>query len=143
MATTPEDADALFDAASPAPPPGEPAAAPGKPAVEARRESRVKVSWPARCQLPNGKVVELRLRDLSEGGVGLVTQQHLPPSTVLNFAVGVPGFNDPTKIVPVTGTIRTTYVVLQGRDLFCGAQFLSLPDDGRELIVKWIRRLRK
>jgi len=101
------------------------------------------VSWPARVQLPNGKVIELRVRDLSESGVGLITQFHIPPSTVLNFAVGVPGLNEPTKITPVTGTIKTTYVVVQGRDLCCGGTWVSLPPDGRDLLDKWIRRLRK
>jgi hypothetical protein len=43
----------------------------------------------------------------------------------------------------VTGTIRTTYVVVQGRDLCCGGTWVSLPHDGRELLDKWIRRLRR
>jgi hypothetical protein len=144
MTTPPEDVDALFDA--PAPPssfqPGSPF--PGVPsAAEGRKEQRVKVSWPARVQLPTGKVLELRVRDLSESGVGLMTDHHIPPSTVLNFAMGVPGLHESTRITPVTGTIKTTYVVVQGRDLVCGGMWVSLPADGRELLDKWIRRLRK
>ncbi len=145
MSTSPEDIDALFDipaSASPAPVmPSSPLA--GEPAIEARAEQRVKVSWPARVQLPNGKVIELRVRDLSESGVGLLTEFHIPPSTVLNFVVGVPGLNEPTRITPVAGTIKTSYVVVQGRDLCCGGTWVSLPADGRELLDKWIRRLRK
>jgi hypothetical protein len=121
MTPSPEDVDALFDApAPPAPvvPPNNPLLGPRS--AEGRREQRVKVSWPARVQLSNGKVVELRVRDLSDGGVGLLTDVHIPPSTVLNFAMGV-----------------------QGRDLVCGGMWVTLPSDSRELLDNWIRRLRK
>ena len=143
MTTRPEDVDALFDAPAPPAPvlPTNPLLR-GTPA-EGRKEPRVKVSWPARVQLPNGKVVELRVRDLSESGVGLTTDVHIPANTVLNFAMGVPGLNERTRIVPVTGTIKTTYVVVQGPDLVCGGMWVSLPSDSRELLDKWIRRLRK
>ncbi len=144
MTTPPEDVDALFDA--PAPP--SPVIAPANPllgarSADGRREQRVKVSWPARVQLSNGRVVELRVRDLSEGGVGLLTDVHIPPNTVLNFAMGVPGLHEATKITPVSGTIKTTYVVVQGRDLVCGGMWVTLPSDSRELLDMWIRRLRK
>jgi len=145
MSSSPEDIDALFDlppAAAPArsasPLPGVPA-----PAIDARKEHRVKVSWPARVQLPNGRVVELRVRDLSDSGVGLQTEHHLPSAAVLNFAMAVPGLDDSGRITPVAGSIRTSYVVVKGVDLFCGATWVSLPQDGRELLDKWIRRLRK
>ena len=146
MTTPPEDVDALFDAPAPPSPvlPSSPLPGlPGAASAEGRKEQRVKVSWPARVQLPSGKVLELRVRDLSESGVGLLTDHHIPPSTVLNFAMGVPGLHEPTKIVPVTGTIKTTYVVVQGRDLCCGGMWVSLPAEGRDILDKWIRRLRK
>lgn len=142
MPTDPEDIDALFDA--PASPPA-PAAPPKAPEGDAshRREQRVKVSWPARVQIPSGKVIDLRVRDLSESGVGLVTNTNIPASTVLNFAMGVPGLYEPSKITPVSGTIKTTYMVLQGNDICCGGMWVSLSDESRELLNRWIRRLRK
>ena len=143
MTTPPEDVDALFDAPAPASPVVSSSPLLGGAPLEGRKEHRVKVSWPARVQLPNGRVIELRVRDLSESGVGLVTENHIPPSTVLNFAMGVPGLAEPTKITPITGTIKTTYVVVSGRDLCCGGMWVSLPPDGRELLDKWIRKLRK
>jgi hypothetical protein len=142
MTTPPDDVDALFDA--PAPPPA-PVFAPEASAstVEARKEERVKVSWPARVQIPSGKVIELRVRDLSESGVGLLSNVSIPASTVLNFAMGVPGIHDPAKITPVTGTIKTTYMVLKGGDICCGGMWVNLPEDSRELLNRWIRRLRR
>ncbi|MEO5686326.1 MAG: PilZ domain-containing protein [Burkholderiaceae bacterium] len=145
MTTSSEDVDALFDAPAPPSPVklGTPFLGGASASAEGRKEHRVKVSWPARVQLPTGKVIQLRVRDLSESGVGLMTEHHIPPSTVLNFAIGVPGLHEATKITPVTGTIKTTYVVVQGRDLVCGGLWVSLPADGRELLDKWIRRLSK
>jgi len=145
MSTSQDDADALFGA--PATPP--PAASPSPvfptaaPSADMRKEHRVKVSWPARVQLPGGRVVDLRVRDLSESGVGLLTNVNIPASTVLNFAIGVPHLEVPGRVVPVSGTLKTTYLVLTGPDLSCGGMFVSLPEDGRDLLNKWIRRLRK
>ena len=143
MTTPPEDVDALFDAPAPPSPVLPTSPLPGTSAADGRKEQRVKVSWPARVQLPNGKVLELRVRDLSESGVGLVTDQNIPPNSVLNFAVGVPGLHEAGKITPVSGTIKTTYVVVKGRDMMCGGMWVSLPAEGRDLLDKWIRRLRK
>lgn len=145
MSTPPEDIDALFDLPPPAAPVLPASPLPGLPPLSAdsRKEQRVKVSWPARVQLLNGRVIELRVRDLSESGVGLLTEQHIPPATVLNFVVAVPSPNEGGTMTPVAGTIRTTYVVIKGVDLFCGGTWVQLPANGRDLLDKWIRRLRK
>ncbi|HEY9024807.1 MAG TPA: PilZ domain-containing protein [Burkholderiaceae bacterium] len=146
MSTPPEDIDALFDLPPPVAPVQPASPLPGLPSTplgDSRKELRVKVSWPARVQLPGGRVIELRVRDLSESGVGMLTEQHIPPAAVLNFVVAVPGLNDGSPMTPVSGTIRTTYVVVKGVDLFCGGTWVNLPSSGRDLIDKWIRKLRK
>jgi hypothetical protein len=145
MSTPPEDIDALFDLPPPAAPVLPASPLPGLPpaSADSRREQRVKVSWPARVQLPGGRVIELRVRDLCESGVGLLTEHHIPPATVLNFVVAVPGLNEGGRMTPVSGTIKTTYVVVKGVDLFCGGTWVQLPPDGRDLLDKWIRKLRK
>lgn len=137
-----DDIDELFDLGAPA---AGIASAQKSPRVDAegRKEPRVKVSWRARIQMPNGKVLELRVRDISDGGVGLLTECHIPASTVLNFVVAVPGLIDPRQITPVAGTIKTSYLVLQGSELICGGMWVTLPAEGRELLSKWIQRLRK
>jgi len=148
MPTTPEDADALFDLGTPPAVPGAAdATAPtvGVPTIgaDSRREQRVKVSWPARVQLPGGRVVELRVRDISEGGIGLTAPIALPSGVSLTFAMGVPGLAEPSRITAVAGAIRVTYAVLQGNDVQCGGTWAQLPAEGRELIGKWIRKLRR
>jgi hypothetical protein len=142
MTTPPEDVDALFD--TPAPPaPVFPVASPVGASADGRKEPRVKVAWPARVQLPNGRVVELRVRDLSDSGVGLLTPASIPANSVLNFAMGVPGLDQPGKITPVTATIKTTYLVVQGPDIYCGGVWVTITQDSRDLLSKWMRKLRK
>ena len=145
MSTSPEDIDALFDLPPPATPvkPASPLPGVASAPVDSRKEHRVKVSWPGRVQLPNGRVIELRVRDLSDSGVGLLTEHHIPPATVMNFAMGVPGLDDGGGVTPVSGTIRTTYVVVSSPDLVCGGTWVSLPSQGRDLLDKWIRKLRR
>src|SRR6478752_2808967 len=98
MTTPPEDADALFDL--PPLPASSQSAESTTQAAEAalaaelestidaggvaadapdsRTELRVKVSWQARMQLLDGRVIELKVRDISEGGVGLMSDEHIP-----------------------------------------------------------------
>lgn len=140
MPTDQDDADELFG--SPASPPS-PFAAAAKPGADNRKESRVRANWPARVLLPGDRIVELAVHDLSESGVGLVSQVGIPANTVLQVALAVPGLNDPTKITPVTGTIKTTHMTIKGHDVHCGGMWVTIAADQRELVNQWVRRLRK
>jgi hypothetical protein len=111
--------------------------------LENRREQRYKVSWPGRVQLPNGRVVDVRVRDLSPSGLGLLTPVAIPASVTINFAMGVPGLNDPANITAISGKVLTAYSVLQGSDIQCGGTWVQLPPEGRDLIDQWIRRLKR
>ena len=110
-------------------------------APDSRTNLRVKVSWPARMHLPDGHVVELKVRDISEGGVGLKSDRPIPAYTVVNFEMVVPPLDDSGPITPVKGTIRTTYAVAQGAEILCGSSW-QVPPVGMELVSLWIRRLR-
>jgi hypothetical protein len=154
MPTSREDADALFDMAAPLPAPPAPARAPahdrsgalggfGMPEPDGRREHRVKINWQARIQLPNGRVAELRARDLSEGGVGLISDVHIPSYTVLNFAMAVPALNEGGRMTPISGTLKTAYMVVQGPVIYCGGTWVNLSSDARDLLGKWIRKLKR
>ncbi|MEP6501964.1 MAG: hypothetical protein ABJD97_01430 [Betaproteobacteria bacterium] len=111
-------------------------------APESRKDLRVKVSWPARMQLPDGHVIDLEVRDISEGGVGLMSGEHIPAYTVVNFEIGVPPLDEGGKITPVKGTIKTTYTVARGSEILCGSAWQVPPAD-LELLSLWIRRLRR
>ena len=140
MSNDQDDADALF---------GSPAAAapksplPGKSAVENRKESRVRANWPARVLLAGDRIVELNVFDLSESGIGLISEVGIPAHTVLQVALAVPGLHDPSRITPVTGSIKTTHVTVRGQYIHVGGLWVQIPTDSRELINQWVRRLRK
>jgi hypothetical protein len=136
-----DEADALFG--GPASPPASPFGAAAKPGAENRKESRVRANWQARVLLPGDRIVELNVHDLSESGIGLVSEVGIPANSVLQIALAVPGLNDPTKITPVTGTIKTTHMTIKGHYVHCGGMWVSISSDQRELVNQWVRRLRK
>jgi len=109
---------------------------------EARKEVRVKVKWPARVQLADGRVVELRVCDVSESGVALAGELPIPAHSVLTLAISVPGQVDPARTTTVTGTMKTAHMTVRGPDLVYGGTWVSLEAKGRDLIRQWIKRLR-
>jgi hypothetical protein len=112
-------------------------------APDSRRALRVKVSWRARMQLPDGRVIELKVRDISEGGVGLTSDEHIPARTVVKFAMGVPPLDTGGQVTPVKGTIKTTYTAVHGSEFLCGGTWVQVPPAGLELVSMWIKRLRQ
>ena len=141
MPTDQDDADDLFAGAAAAPPASPPFGA--KPSADHRKESRVRANWQARLLLPNDRIVELNLFDLSESGIGLITEVGIPANSVLRIALAVPGLNDPLKIMPVTGTVKTTHMTVKGHYIHCGGLWVEIPTASRDLINQWVRRLRK
>ena len=112
------------------------------PPKEARREVRVKVKWGARVQLPNGAVVEMRVCDISESGIGLAGDVGITPNSVLTCAIAVPGLDDPKQITAIVGTIKTTHATIRGLDLLYGGLWVRNDPSAQDLLRKWIRRLR-
>ncbi len=110
-------------------------------APDSRTNLRVKVSWSARMQLPDGRVIELKVRDVSESGVGLMSDKDIPADTVVNFEMDVPQPDEGGRITPVKGTIRTTYTVVHGAEILCGGTWQG-PPAGLELVNIWVGRLR-
>ena len=140
MASDPDDVDDLFDVSAPAPAAFSP---PRKATPEQRRDARVRVNWQARVLLPGGRVVDLHVYDLSEGGIGLISEVGIPANTVLTFAIAVPGLHDSAKITAVTGTMKTTHMTIKGNDVHCGGLLVSIPSESLERLNQWIRHLRK
>jgi len=138
MPTDQDDTDALFGNAAATPPPFA-----AQPSADHRKESRVRANWQARVLLASDRIVELNVFDLSESGIGLVTQVGIPANTVLALALAVPNLNDSTKITAVSGTIKTTHMTVRGHDIHCGGTWVEIPAASRDLINQWVRRLRK
>jgi len=162
MTTTPEDAAALFDLPPPAAsPPATASTVDDLDAAEAalmaelaaelelgavadapdsRSDRRVDVAWPARMRLPDGSVVELQVRNVSQGGVGLVSEHPIPAWTVVAFEMDVPPLADGDDFALVQGTLKTTYTVAQGSATLCGGTWQG-PPAGLARVVSWVGRL--
>jgi hypothetical protein len=110
-------------------------------APDSRTDLRVKVSWPARMQLSNGHVIELEVRNVSEAGMGLKSDERIPADAVVDFEMGVPSLDAGGDVMCVKGTIRTTYMVVQGAEILCGGTWVQVPADGLVLVNRWIQRL--
>jgi hypothetical protein len=142
MSTNQDDTDDIFGL-SLAPAGGaQPIVGGAAPSKESRKEPRIKVKWAARVQLSDGRVAQLQLCDISETGIGLTGEVGIPANSLLTCAVAVPDLNDPSKITPVVGTIRTAHTTVRGQDLIYGGTWITIDADSRELLKKWIRRLR-
>ena len=141
MPTDQDDADALFGGAAAPPAASSPFGA--KPTADGRKEARVRANWQARVLLPNDRIVELNVFDISESGIDLVSEQGIPANSVLQLALAVPGLNEPTRITPITGSIKTTHMTVRGQLIHCGGTWVTLPGESRDLINQWLRRLRK
>lgn len=139
MKNTPSDVDDIFGNALQPEPEKSVLAAPTK---DARKEARVKVKWAARVQLPNGAVVEMRVCDISESGIGLAGDAGITPNSVLTCAIAVPGLNDPKQITSIVGTIKTTHATIRGLDLIYGGTWVHNDASAQDSLKKWIRRLR-
>ena len=143
--TNPSDLNDLFGLGdSPSAPPL-PVPTPSKPpsGIEARKEARVTVNWPARVLLGNGTVVPMQTRDISDSGIGLMSERPISTHATLRVALAVPDLNTPGRYTTVTGTFKTAHVTISGPDLIYGGLWLTIDGSGRDLIQKWVRKLRR
>jgi len=143
MSTDQDEADALFGSGPVATSPPASPLGTKLATAENRKETRVRVNWQARVLLPGDRVVQLNAYDVSESGIGLVSQVGIPAHSVLQIAVAVPGLHDPTRLTPVTGTVKTTHMTVRGHDVHCGGLWVQIASDQHELINQWVRRLRR
>ncbi len=94
-------------------------------------------------RLANGDVIELQVRNISGVGVGLMSDEHIPAYTVVNFEVAVPPLGEGGRVATVEGTIKTTYTVVHGSKILFGGTWVQVPAAGLELVNTWVERLRR
>jgi hypothetical protein len=117
------------------------ATTPVRGTIDSRKEPRYSVTWRGRLVLPDGQVQEVRVRDISEKGVGLLADFPVPSNTVMQLVLGVPDLRDLTRIMAVPVYINTAYVVMQSHDFRVGGTWVDLGDSVRELLQGWTRKL--
>lgn len=115
---------------------------PSAPQIDARAEPRVSVAWRGMMLLPDKRAFEVRIKDISDSGLGIVAPQAVPNFTVVNVAVMVPDLIDATRSVTVRGKFRTAYVVIHGHDYRVGGVWNELDKASAELLKQHVRRHR-
>lgn len=110
--------------------------------LDARREPRFNVHWRGRLLLPDGRVIELRLKDISESGMGMTAAEAVPSGAMLKVSVRVPDPGGSAQMTEVTGTVQTAYVAMRGYEFSVGVVWVDRDAAGRELMSRWIGRLR-
>lgn len=109
---------------------------------DARKEVRVQAKWSARVLLPDNRVVPLRTQDISQSGLSVVCEGPITSHAVLRIALAVPDLDVPGRFHTVTGSFRTAHVTVSGLDLVYGGTWVDLDQSARDLIGKWVRKLR-
>jgi hypothetical protein len=109
---------------------------------DARREPRYAVHWRGRMQLPDGRVIELRSKNMSESGMGITASEAVPSGATLAIAVRVPDPAGSAQVTEVIGTVQTAYVAMRGYEFSVGTIWVERDEAGRELMSRWIGKLR-
>jgi len=112
------------------------------PKIDDRKEPRLPVSWRGQVALSNGMKDNVRIRDISESGLGMLAPNPVPNNSLITVSMGVPDLTDPSRSVTVTGSLRVAFVVIQGHDYRIGGQWADLQPAMREMLKQFIKRSR-
>ena len=134
--------DDLFGPKPSAPPASAAPSSEPRGSTDARRDVRMHVKWAARVLQPDGTVVPLTVRDISERGVGLISDRPIAQHATIRVAMAVPDINTPGRFTTVIGSVKTAHVTVSGPDLIYGGVWLTVEGNGTDLIQKWARKLR-
>jgi c-di-GMP-binding flagellar brake protein YcgR len=107
--------------------------------VEARVQPRVKVSWRAQVVV-EGRTIEGRAIDISEGGVGLNLEDTVAAGQAVRVNLLI---HDPRGAVAsqvISGTIRVAFAVLSQGGVRTGGPWLELPMAARSLLGSYVRQ---
>lgn len=110
--------------------------------VDARREVRYPAHWRGRMQLADGRWVELRLKDISDSGMGVTCSDAVPAGVTLAVTVRVPDPGGSGQTTEITGTVQTAYVAMRGYEFAVGMTWVERNEAARELMSRWTARLR-
>ena len=107
---------------------------------EGRREPRANVAWRGRVLLAHGRQTEVKIRDISNLGVGFISHDPIPAQTPLVLSMDVPKPDDLKACYLVAAHFTAAYVVIQGHDYRIGATW-QLEPAARELIKFWVHKV--
>ncbi|MGY0194417.1 PilZ domain-containing protein [Leptothrix sp. BB-4] len=110
--------------------------------IDSRREPRFPVAWPARLTLAPGQEIDVKVRDLSESGIGLRSDHPLPQREQFELTLGVPDLNDPRRLQAVPGTLKVAFLVMSQGEWRLGGTWAHLSPPARKLLDQWIQKIK-
>ncbi len=109
--------------------------------VDARCEARHNVFWRALVKLPNGSTIEVKVKDISQSGMGLVASEPLPKGSTLAIIVRVPNPANAEQMLAGSGTVKIVYAAMQKDHYAVGAVWVERSDAVQKLLARWLRKL--
>ena len=106
--------------------------------AEARSQRRARANWAARLITATGEVAIGKVCDVGEGGIGLMSDVHMPVGTLIDVALAVPRLGDASRSVPVRCRVRVAFCAFVGEQSRMGVQFTALPMESRIAIRSYI-----
>lgn len=105
-----------------------------------RKHKRHKVNWPCRLLFPNKTIVNARVKDISEGGVGLEVLQKIPDGQQLSFEMR-PMVLGKQYLIRAKGEV-TFAMILGGSNGFSqGLRFTMIPEVHQKELAALIKAL--
>ena len=114
-----------------------PAAAPAVGGRDGRKHLRANVSWRGAIRI-NSQPQAIKVVNVSEGGLGVVTEMALPMGQSFQMAVMVPLSVDLLRQEQVVFTGKVVHSVISGGMYRIGMQFVTISDSHRSLIRDWV-----
>ena len=103
-----------------------------------RKSQRFKVNWASRLMLPNKKIVRVRTRDISSGGIGFEYEYQLAAGTEVNIEM-TPMIKGKQYNIRAKGVV-TYNMILSGTSGFShGLKFTLVPKEHFEQLSEILK----
>ncbi|MDP4300663.1 PilZ domain-containing protein [Leptothrix discophora] len=110
--------------------------------IDNRREPRYPVAWPARLRIATGQEIDVKVRDLSDNGIGLRSDHPIPQRDRFELVLGVPDLLDPRRLQAVPGTMSVAFLVMSHGEWRLGGTWADLTPPARKLLDQWIQKIK-
>ena len=100
-----------------------------------RQHHRFAVSWAAEIHTAPGRSLSVRVLDVSQGGIGVMSDDMLPASGMFSVTLRVPAAHYPNPISSVNAQVRVVYQVFSGGRNRAGLAFVQIAPADTELLV--------
>lgn len=110
----------------------------GRSSARQRRDPRFKVNWPSRALLPDKRILGIRVRDVSVGGVGFDCAESLPIGSNVNIEL-TPWFGGKKCVIRVKCVVTYNMLLAGNAGFSHGVRFTDVQPgqlDDLEMVLK-------